>query len=75
MNKVRDIKLVLVDDHEVLRQGIKSLLKEHPRINVVGQAGNGKESIDLLKKIEADVVLMDLEMPVMNGDEAFVIIK
>lgn len=75
MNKRKDIRVASVDDHDVVRQGLISLLNRNPRIQVVGEARNGKEALDLLKEIHVHVIIMDLEMPLMNGAEAFSIIK
>lgn len=71
----REIKVVLGEDHPVVRQGYVALLNEHPRIRVIAEAGNGKELVELVKKSDVDVVITDLEMPVMSGDEAFLIIR
>lgn len=67
MNK---IKVVLVDDHKLFRNGLSTLLKAEKEIEITGEAENGKEFCKLLQKIMPDVVLMDIEMPVMNGIEA-----
>jgi DNA-binding NarL/FixJ family response regulator len=63
------IKILLVDDHKIIRDGIKSLLKEEADIQVIGEASNGRELIDMLPKVEVDVILMDINMPVMDGFE------
>jgi DNA-binding NarL/FixJ family response regulator len=60
----------LVDDHEVVRLGLKTLLERHPQFEVVGEAGNAKEAIDLVGKIQPDVVLMDIRLPGTSGIEA-----
>ncbi len=64
------IKVLVVDDHPVVRKGIRSLLAEEEDIQVVGEAVNGLEAIALLKQVKPDVILMDLVMPEMNGIEA-----
>jgi NarL family two-component system response regulator LiaR len=64
------IKVLVVDDHPVVRKGIRSLLAEEEDIQVVGEAVNGIEAIALLKQVKPDVILMDLVMPEMNGIEA-----
>ena len=61
------IKILLAEDHEVLRDGLKSFLKEDPEIEVVAEASNGKEAIEELKKKPVDLILLDLNMPIMNG--------
>lgn len=67
-------KLLIVEDHLMLRQGLISLLKQFD-FQIIYEAENGKLAIDLLKDIEPDVILMDIQMPVMNGIEALTIIK
>ncbi len=63
-------RIVIVDDHRILRDGIKALLKEMSNVELVGEASNGVEFLNLLKSIEPDLVLMDINMPKMNGIEA-----
>ncbi|MDX5482488.1 MAG: response regulator transcription factor, partial [Hymenobacteraceae bacterium] len=57
------IRVVLTDDHKLIRDGLKALLKDEPAIEVVGEASDGDELIGLLKKTAVDVVLLDLNMP------------
>jgi len=64
------IKVAIADDHELVRKGIVSLLMEDPEINVVFDVSNGLELLNQLKKTKVDVVLLDLEMPICNGQEA-----
>ena len=61
------IDILIVDDHSVVRQGLKMFLGLDPELNVIGEASNGSEAIELAKKLKPDVVLMDLMMPVMDG--------
>ncbi|MDQ3290245.1 MAG: response regulator transcription factor [Bacteroidota bacterium] len=63
------IKILLVDDHKIIRDGIQSLLKDEPSIEVVGEASNGLEMVDFLPNNPVDVILMDLNMPMMDGFE------
>jgi DNA-binding NarL/FixJ family response regulator len=63
----QNIHLIITDDHALFRQGLISLLKEYPEIKVVGQAANGEELLKLLNKKKADIILLDIQMPVMNG--------
>jgi DNA-binding NarL/FixJ family response regulator len=63
-------RLVLVDDHEVVRLGLKTLLERHPQFEVVGEAGNAKDAVDLVNRIKPDVVLMDIRLPGASGIEA-----
>jgi len=69
------IKVAVAEDHELVRKGYISLLSEDPTITITGEASNGKELLELLKRSEPDVVLLDLEMPVMNGQETLEIIN
>ena len=65
------IKLLLADDHQLVRKGFRALLEELDFVEIVGEAANGKEAIHLLRSgIKPDVALLDYEMPVMNGLEA-----
>jgi DNA-binding NarL/FixJ family response regulator len=65
-----DIKIVIVDDHSLFRNGMKLLLTSAGNFSIVAEASNGKEFIDLLNTIVPDVVLMDIDMPEMDGIEA-----
>lgn len=64
------ISVALVDDQKLVRDGIRSLLQLSPAVEVVAEAATGKEAIDIVVQYEPDVVLMDLQMPQMNGIEA-----
>jgi DNA-binding NarL/FixJ family response regulator len=64
------IRIVIVEDHTLFREGIKSLLGNVDGFKVVAEFANGKDFIDALFKIDCDIVLMDIEMPVMNGVDA-----
>lgn len=64
------IKVILVDDHEMVRLGLKSFLNLQPDVEVVGEAGNGKEGISLALEKRPDIIVMDLVMPEMDGVEA-----
>lgn len=63
------ISLMIVDDHSLVRDGIIARLSLIPSIKVIAQADNGRGALDILKKIQPDVILMDIEMPIMNGFE------
>jgi two-component system, NarL family, response regulator LiaR len=64
------IQVMLVDDHAMVRAGIKVLLEQMPDLHVVGEAANGFQAIELVKQLQPDVILMDLSMPGMDGIEA-----
>jgi DNA-binding NarL/FixJ family response regulator len=61
------IRVLLTDDHTILRDGIRALLSQEADMQVVGEAGNGQALLDLLAHTAADVVLMDINMPVLDG--------
>jgi PAS domain S-box-containing protein len=65
-----DIRLLLVDDHAVMRQGLSALLSEQPSITVVAEADNGAAAIEQARHIHPDIILMDFSMPQMDGVEA-----
>ena len=67
---MRRIRLMIADDHGLLRMGLATLMKFHTDIEVVGDAENGREAVELVRKLRPDVVVMDLMMPVMGGVEA-----
>ncbi|MEW6635235.1 MAG: response regulator transcription factor [Actinomycetota bacterium] len=61
------IRLVIVDDHELAREGLKDLLSDAPDIEVLGEASNGREAIQLCSRLKPDLVMMDVRMPEMDG--------
>jgi RNA polymerase sigma factor (sigma-70 family) len=64
------IRIVLADDHAVIRSGLRSLLEQHEEFKVVGEANDGREAVNFAETLRPDVVLMDLAMPNLNGMEA-----
>jgi DNA-binding NarL/FixJ family response regulator len=64
------IEVILVDDHAIVRQGIRSVISQDPLIKVVGEASNGKEAVKLAKDKSPDIVIMDITLPLLNGLEA-----
>jgi two-component system, NarL family, response regulator LiaR len=67
MTETAPIKVLLVDDHAVVRSGLGAVLMSYDDMSLVGEAGNGEEAVKLCEKLQPDVVLMDLMMPVMDG--------
>jgi len=61
------IRILLADDQALFREGLETLLSVHKDIDVVGQASNGQEAVDLAMKLRPDVLLMDMQMPILNG--------
>jgi DNA-binding NarL/FixJ family response regulator len=64
------VKILLADDHTIVRQGLKLILSAHEDLEVVGEAANGREAVELADKLRPDIVLMDVQMPELNGIEA-----
>ncbi|MFI1255227.1 response regulator [Streptomyces netropsis] len=61
------LRIIVVDDHTVMRAGVVALLASEPAIDIVGEAGNGREAVELVERLEPDVALIDLRMPVLDG--------
>lgn len=64
------IRILITDDHQLFREGIANLLSASPQIEIVDQAENGQEAIEKAKKLKPDIVIMDLNLPVINGVDA-----
>jgi DNA-binding NarL/FixJ family response regulator len=64
------VKILVVDDHEVVHQGIRMILQSRPDWQICGEATNGAEAVELSQKLTPDAIIMDITMPVMNGLEA-----
>ena len=75
MESNKKIKILIVDDHVVVREGLSAMLSREPNIEVVGEAENGAQAIDKADKLKPDIVLMDLRMPEVDGVEAMQRIK
>jgi len=69
------IRILVVDDHPVVRAGVAGLVEDQPDMKIVGQASNGREAIQRFRDLHPDVVLMDLQMPDMNGLDAMIAIR
>lgn len=61
------VRLLIVDDHPIVRKGIRLCLARHPQLEVVGEAGNGREALRRARELQPDIVLMDIDMPEMSG--------
>ena len=66
---MKPIRIVVIDDHALFRAGLISLLTQMPEIEVVGEGANGKDALEIVNKIQADVILLDINMPILNGIE------
>jgi len=66
---MQHIKIILADDHKLVRQGIRSLLESHPGFEVLGEASDGEEALKLIETLSPDIALLDVMMPNMNGIE------
>jgi len=75
MIKAESIRIIIADDHKLFRSGIISLLDDEPDIHVISEAENGQELINSYLEFKPDLLLIDISMPVINGVEAFKIIK
>jgi DNA-binding NarL/FixJ family response regulator len=75
MSEKRPIRVLIVDDHPIVRDGLQGILAAHSDFEVVGQAANGAEAVRQTQALRADVVLMDLRMPEMGGVEAIKLLR
>src|SRR4029079_4690703 len=67
---MKKITVLLVDDHQIVREGFRSLLKHEPDIEVIAEAASGRQAVQLTVKLRPAVVVMDIAMPLLNGLEA-----
>lgn len=75
MTAAQKIRVLIVDDHVMVRQGLRAVLQSYPNIDVVGEAGNGEEAISSVPKLQPTIVVMDIGMPSLDGIGATRLIK
>ena len=73
--KESSIKVLVADDHEIVRQGLKTIISEHTDLSIAGEAENGDQVLKIVKKTKVDVVLLDFDMPEKNGLDTLVELK
>ena len=73
--KESSIKDLVAEDHEIVRQGLKTIISEHSDLNIAGEAENGNQVLKILKKTKVDVVLLDFDMPEKNGLDTLIELK
>lgn len=69
-NRTKKVKVMLVDDHKMMREGLREIVNEQPDLVVVAEASNGEEALKVAEKVSPDIIVMDVNMPVMDGIEA-----
>ena len=69
-NNQSNIKILIADDHAIMRRGLELIISDYPDIDIVAQAETGLEAIKLSRKLQPDIVLMDISMPGLNGIDA-----
>jgi two-component system, NarL family, invasion response regulator UvrY len=74
-SKKFSIKILIADDHEIVRQGLKTILSEHSDLEVVAEANNGNEVLKIIQKTKLDLVLLDFDMPEKNGLDTLIELK
>ena len=75
MTAAQKIRVLIVDDHVMVRQGLRALLMSYPNLEVVGEAGNGEEAVSIAAKLQPTIVVMDIGMPSLDGIGATRLIK
>jgi len=75
MSKENPIRILIVDDHQVVREGLAAIINRQPDMAVIGEASNGQQAVELYRQHSPDVSLIDLRMPGMNGVEAITAIR
>ena len=75
MNLQAPIKIIIADDHELIRDGLQVMMKKVPAVEILGEAYNGEMLVKMTRKLSPEVILTDIKMPVMDGIEATKLIK
>ncbi len=70
MKTTNPIRIILADDHEIFRDGFKAMIKKQPSVDLIGEASNGEELVELARRLQPDVIVTDIKMPRMDGLEA-----
>jgi YesN/AraC family two-component response regulator len=70
MSSYTKISVVVADDHEIFRQGFKAMISRYDELEVIGEAENGKELLELITNLQPDLAFVDIKMPVMDGIDA-----
>ena len=70
MKNTNDINIILVDDHKLLRAGLKNIIEQRSNMHIIGEANDGREAIKICSKLQPDVLVIDVAMPGLNGIEA-----
>jgi DNA-binding NarL/FixJ family response regulator len=73
--RMAPVRILIADDHEIFRRGLRSLLESHPEWEVCGEAVDGQEAVDRFKELQPDVIVLDVGMPRLNGLEAAELIR
>jgi DNA-binding NarL/FixJ family response regulator len=74
-NAMKKISVIIIDDHTLIRQTWSFLLENHPQFSVLAESGNAEEGIELCKKLRPEIVMMDINLPGINGLEAVLLIR
>ena len=72
---IKEIRILIADDHQIVSDGLKNILKDIEGLRVVASASNGEEAVEICKTLTIDIVLMDIDMPKLTGIEATKLIK
>jgi len=67
---MEEVRFVIADDHEIVREGLRSLIEKQPGWKVVGEATNGREAVEKTKELNPDIAVLDIQMPLLDGVEA-----